>query len=86
MFVLNYYYYHYKELGALVCFIVLIIAKMQLIVCDTEDKVTSLVRWGRYRLPLVTTIVHMNSVSRSTVKACSEENWRILSFSDMEVC
>lgn len=60
-------------------------AGMQLVVCDSEDKVVRLVRWGKKRLPTVTTIVHMDPVSPETVSSVRALNWNIVSFYDMEV-
>ena len=59
---------------------------MELIVCDDEDKLKLLLKWGKEKLPNVKTIVHMNTVSEETTKAVEEQGWRILSFADMEVC
>ena len=59
---------------------------MELIVCDDEDKLKLLLKWGKEKLPNVKTIVHMNAVSEETTKAVEEQGWRILSFADMEVC
>lgn len=63
-----------------------VLAKMQLIYCDDQGKIEALLKFGKKKLPSVTTIVHMDPVSPETVTACEEQGWDIFSFSDVEVC
>jgi len=60
-------------------------AKMEVIICDDEDKIKNLLKWGHDQLPSVKTLVHMNSVSADTVAAVESQGWTILSFEKLEV-
>jgi len=60
-------------------------AKMEVIICDDEDKIKNLLKWGHNQLPSVKTLVHMNSVSADTVTAVESQGWVILSFETLEV-
>jgi len=61
-------------------------AKMEVIICDDEDKIKNLLKWGHDQLPSVKTLVHMNSVGADTVAAVESQGWTILSFEKLEVC
>ena len=63
----------------------LIVAKMQLIVCDTEQKIEKLLEWGKEKFPNITTLVHMNNISESVKEKVKEQGWTAISFSEMEV-
>jgi len=58
---------------------------MKVIICDNEDKIKNLLKWGHDQLPSVKTLVHMNSVSTDTVAAVESQSWTILSFETLEV-
>ncbi|KAF6019145.1 hypothetical protein EB796_022562 [Bugula neritina] len=58
--------------------------KMKVIICDNEDKIKNLLKWGHDQLPSVKTLVHMNSVSTDTVAAVESQSWTILSFETLE--
>ncbi|KAF6019134.1 ACSL5 [Bugula neritina] len=58
--------------------------KMEVIICDDEDKIKNLLKWGHDQLPSVKTLVHMNSVGADTVAAVESQGWTILSFEKLE--
>ena len=57
---------------------------MQLIICDDEDKVKNLLKYGREKFPNVTHIVYMNAISPETQQAVQDEKWEVMAFSEME--
>ncbi|XP_067935452.1 long-chain-fatty-acid--CoA ligase 1-like isoform X3 [Watersipora subatra] len=74
----------YETLGAEGMEHIVTQTRMKLVICDMEAKVAQLVEWGVSRLPHLTTIVHMESVSPNTVQAVRSQGWSIISFSEME--
>jgi len=59
---------------------------MQAIICDDEDKVIDLMKWGT-NLPSIRHLIlfDVDSLSAATFSAVSSLEWNIVSFNTMEV-